>query len=45
MSDLRLVTLSDGTGMGDYLYVFNTNAPIDKLKELKKNAKNLMLDE
>lgn len=32
----RLVTLSDGTGMGDTLYVFDTNAPVDVLKDLEK---------
>lgn len=32
----RLVTLSDGTSMGDTLYVFDTNAPVDVLKDLEK---------
>ena len=32
----RLITLSDGGGMGDELIVFKTNAPIDFLKNLEK---------
>ena len=44
MSNLRLVTLSDGTGMGDYLYVFKTNTPADKLKELEKISCQVYLD-
>lgn len=35
MEERRLVTLSDGTGMGDDLMVFKTNAPSSRLKELE----------
>lgn len=35
---LRYVTLSTGTGMGDELIIFETNAPIDMLKELEKES-------
>ena len=33
---MRLITLSDGTGMGDELIVFKTNAPVAELKKLEK---------
>jgi hypothetical protein len=32
----RMVSLSDGTGMGDMCYIFKTNAPVERLKELEK---------
>lgn len=32
---MRLITLSDGTGMGDELIVFKTNAPEEELKKLE----------
>lgn len=32
----RLITLSDGNGMGDELYIFETDAPVERLKELEK---------
>ena len=38
MSNLRLVTLSDGSGMGDCRYVFNTDAPSKVLKELERES-------
>ena len=34
---IRLITLSDGTGMGDELIIFKTNAPVEELKKLEKN--------
>lgn len=34
----RLITLSDGTSMGDNLLVFKTNAPVEELKELEKQS-------
>ena len=33
---MRLITLSDGTSMGDSLIVFETDAPIEELKELER---------
>ena len=33
---IRLITLSDGTGMGDELIIFKTNAPVEELKKLEK---------
>lgn len=38
MSNLRLITLSDGSGMGDCRYVFNTDAPSEVLKELERES-------
>lgn len=32
----RLITLSDGSGMGDMVIVFETNAPVEELKELER---------
>lgn len=31
---MRLITLSDGTSMGDSLIVFETDAPIEELERL-----------
>ncbi len=39
----RLITLSDGTGMGDSVYVFKTNAPIEELKALEEESNNIYL--
>lgn len=33
---MRLITLSDGTCMSDSLIVFETDAPIEELKELER---------
>lgn len=41
---MRLITLSDGTGMGGELIVFNTNAPISRLKELELLSKEIICD-
>lgn len=35
-NNTRLITLCDGTGMGDSLIIFETNAPVEELKELEK---------
>lgn len=35
---MRQISLSDGTGMGDELLIFETNAPINRLKELEKEC-------
>lgn len=43
-TNLRLITLSDGTSMGDNLIVFETNAPVEELKELEKNSCQVYLD-
>lgn len=47
--DMRYISLSDGTCMGDELIVFETNAPSEVLKELErvscqiyKNGYNIM---
>lgn len=33
---MRLIALSDGSGMGDMVIVFNTNAPIEELNNLEQ---------
>lgn len=35
-TEKRLITLSDGTGMGGELLVFRTDAPAEVLSELEK---------
>lgn len=35
---MRRISLSDGTSMGDELLIFETNAPINRLKELEKEC-------
>lgn len=42
--EIRTVTLSDGTGMGDNLYVFKTNAPIAELKKLEEESCKVYLE-
>lgn len=42
--DRRLVTLSDGTGMGDRLYIFSTNAPVEELKKLEDESCKVYLE-
>lgn len=37
----RWITLSDGSGMGDTLIVFKTNAPVEELKNLEKISNDL----
>lgn len=39
--ELRLVTLTDGVGMGGELLIFKTNAPKEHLKELELLCRNL----
>lgn len=41
---MRLITLMDGTGMGDQLIVFKTNAPVEELKELECISCQVYLD-
>ena len=41
---IRLITLSDGTGMGDELIIFKTNAPVEELKKLEKISCQVYLD-
>ena len=36
MKNTRRIGLNEGTGMGDILYIFDTNAPKEELKELEK---------
>lgn len=38
MNNLRLITLSDGSGMGNCRYIFNTNAPSKVLKDLERES-------
>lgn len=38
MEELRRVLLQDGTGMGDDLLIFKTNAPEERLKKLEKES-------
>jgi hypothetical protein len=35
----RMIRLYDGEGMGDYVYIFRTNAPVPVLKELENCSK------
>lgn len=35
-SNVRLISFSDGTTMGDYLYIVSTNAPKEELRELER---------
>ena len=42
--DERLITLADGTTMGDMMIVFRTNAPVDELKELEKVSNDVYLN-
>lgn len=40
----RLITVCEGTGMGDELFVMETNAPVEKLKELERISCKVYLD-
>lgn len=42
--EIRMVTLSDGTSMGDELCVFKTNAPIIELKKLEEESCKVYLE-
>lgn len=44
MEKERLIALSDGTGMGDELIIFKTNAPVSELIELEKQSCQVYLD-
>lgn len=33
---MRVISLSDGTGMGDFVFVFQTDAPIEELRDLER---------
>jgi hypothetical protein len=44
-TNTRLVTLCDGTGMGDMLIVFETDAPVKRLKELEKECCDMYINE
>lgn len=37
----RLITLTDGTGMGDTIIVFSTNAPTEELKALERISNDI----
>lgn len=39
----RLITLTDGTGMGDALIIFKTNAPPDILRNLEIASCNIYI--
>ena len=41
---MRLICFCDGTGIGDYLYVVNTNAPMTELKELERKSCQVYLN-
>lgn len=41
---MRLITLMDGTGMGNSLIVFETDAPVKELKELEKISCQVYID-
>lgn len=44
INNTRLITLSDGTGMGDSLIIFETNAPVEELKELERISCQVYID-
>lgn len=37
----RMITLSDGTSMGNSVFVFKTNAPVEELQELERVSCNI----
>jgi len=39
---MRVISLSDGTGMGDSVFVFQTDAPIEELRDLERFRKNFL---
>jgi len=41
MAKQRLITLTDGTGMGGTEIIFKTNAPAEELKELERISNNI----
>lgn len=40
----RLISLSCGTGMGDFIYIFKTNATANELKALEKKSNEIYLN-
>lgn len=42
--NLRLIILCNGTGMGDEMIVFKTNAPVERLKELEQQSCQIYID-
>ena len=38
---MRLVGLHDGDGMGDFLYIFETNAPKSRLEALERESQKI----
>lgn len=42
--DMRYITLTDGTGMGNQLIIFKTDAPVDVLKKLEKESCEVYLN-
>ena len=38
MAETRLISLSDGTCMGNTLFIFKTNAPAERLRDLEKQC-------
>lgn len=40
----RYITLSEGTGMGDSIHVFETNAPVEELKALEKISNEVYIN-
>lgn len=41
---MRRIILNDGTGMGDCSIVFETDAPVERLKELEKQCCQIYID-
>lgn len=33
----RFISLAEGTGMGDLLLIFKTDAPVEELKKIRRN--------
>lgn len=40
----RYITLTDGSGMGNSVYVFETNAPVEELKELERISNEVYIN-
>ena len=41
-NDLRNIALNEGTGMDGTMYVFKTNAPVERLKALEKECNDII---
>lgn len=42
--EMRKIALDEGTTMGDYCLVFETNAPIERLKQLENECNQIYIN-